>query len=66
MASDEKAHATLSDKRARRDVIGGKQYGFQAAYIGSRISIWLADPDFVQFIQPDQGIKNGEMAQVTR
>jgi hypothetical protein len=48
-------HTTLSNKQARGGVIGGKGYGFQAAYIVSRIPIWLADPDFVQFIQHDQG-----------
>jgi len=41
--------------QARGGVIGGKGYGFQAAYIVSRIPIWLADPDFVQFIQHNQG-----------
>jgi len=49
--SDEKPRAKLSDKQARGGVIGGKGYGFQAAYIVSRIPLWLADPDFVQFLQ---------------
>jgi hypothetical protein len=53
--SDEKSHARLNDRQARGGVIGGKGYGFQAAYIVSRIPIWLDDPDFVQFIQHDQG-----------
>ena len=46
--SDEKAHATLSDKRARGSAIGGKQYGFQAASIVSRIPVWLADPEIAK------------------
>jgi len=53
--SDEKPRATLSDKQARGGVIGGKGYGFQAAYIVSRIPIWLADPDFAQFLQEGAG-----------
>jgi WD40 repeat protein len=53
--SDEKPRATLSDKQARGGVIGGKGYGFQAAYIVSRIPLWLADPDFVQFLQEGAG-----------
>jgi WD40 repeat protein len=51
----EKPHATLSDRQARGGVIGGKGYGFQAAYIVSRIPHWLADPDFVQFLQEGAG-----------
>jgi len=47
--------ATLSDRQARGGVIGGKGYGFQAAYIVSRIPLWLADPDFVQFLQEGAG-----------
>ena len=53
--SDEKPRATLSAKQARGGVIGGKGYGFQAAYIVSRIPIWLADPDFAQFLQEGAG-----------
>ncbi|MCK4449827.1 MAG: hypothetical protein KAX26_04465, partial [Anaerolineae bacterium] len=47
--------ATLSDRQARGGVIGGRGYGFQAAYIVSRIPLWLADPDFVQFLQEGAG-----------
>jgi hypothetical protein len=47
--------ATLSDKQARGGVIGGKGYGFQAAYIVSRIPLWLGDPDFAQFLQEGAG-----------
>ena len=53
--SDEKPRATLSDKQARGGVIGGKGYGFQAAYIVSRIPLWLSDPDFAQFLQESAG-----------
>jgi len=53
--SDEKPRATLSDKQARGGVIGGKGYGFQAAYIVSRIPLWLSDPDFAQFLQEGAG-----------
>ena len=53
--SDEKPRATLSDKQARGGVIGGKGYGFQAAYIVSGIPLWLAGPDFVQFLQEGAG-----------
>ena len=53
--SDEKRYATLSDKQARGGVIGGKGYGFQAAYIVSRIPLWLDDPDFAQFLQEGAG-----------
>jgi len=52
---DRKPHATLSDRRARGGVIGGKGYGFQAAYIISRIPLWLADNNFVQFLQEGAG-----------
>ena len=52
---DEKPRATLSDRQARGGVIGGKGYGFQAAYIVSRIPIWLNDPDFAQFFQEGAG-----------
>jgi len=48
---DEGTRATLSDRKSRGGVIGGKGYGFQAAYIASRIPVWLADADFVQFLQ---------------
>jgi tetratricopeptide (TPR) repeat protein len=50
-----KPRATLSDKQARGGVIGGKGYGFQAAYIISRIPLWLADDDFAQFLQEGAG-----------
>ena len=53
--SDDKPRATLSDKQARGGVIGGKGYGFQAAYIVSRIPLWLDDPDFAQFLQEGAG-----------
>lgn len=53
--SDEKPRATLSDKQARGGVIGGKGYGFQAAYLASRIPLWLDDPDFAQFLQEGAG-----------
>jgi len=53
--SDEKPRATLSDRQARGGVIGGKGYGFQATYIVSRIPLWLADPDFAQFLQEGAG-----------
>jgi len=53
--SNEKPRATLSDKQARGGVIGGKGYGFQAAYIVSRIPLWLANPDFAQFLQEGAG-----------
>jgi WD40 repeat protein len=53
--SDEKPRATLIDKQARGGVIGGKGYGFQAAYIVSCIPLWLADPDFAQFLQEGAG-----------
>ena len=52
---DEKPRATLSDKQARGGVIGGKGYGFQAAYIVSRIPHWLGDSDFAQFLQEGAG-----------
>jgi Tol biopolymer transport system component/energy-coupling factor transporter ATP-binding protein EcfA2 len=52
---DGKPRATLGDRQARGGVIGGKGYGFQAAYIVSRIPLWLADPDFVQFLQEGAG-----------
>jgi len=52
---DGNPHATLSDKRGRGGVRGGKGYDFQAAYIVSRIPLWLADPDFVQFLQEGAG-----------
>jgi tetratricopeptide (TPR) repeat protein len=47
--------ATLGDKQARGGVIGGKGYGFQAAYIVSHIPLWLADPDFAMFLQEGAG-----------
>jgi len=53
--SDEKPRATLSNRQARGGVIGGKGYSFQAAYIVSRIPLWLADPDFAQFLQEGAG-----------
>ena len=53
--SGDNHRATLSDKQARGGVIGGKGYGFQAAYIVSRIPLWLADPDFAQFLQEGAG-----------
>ena len=53
--SDEEPRATLSDRQARGGVIRGKGYGFQAAYIVSRIPLWLADPDFAQFLQEGAG-----------
>lgn len=53
--ADKKPRATLSDQQARGGVIGGKGYRFQAAYIASRIPVWLADPDFAQFIQEGAG-----------
>jgi hypothetical protein len=54
MASEE-PRATLSHKQARGGVIGGKGYGFQAAYIVSRIPLWLGDSDFAQFLQEGAG-----------
>jgi hypothetical protein len=53
--TEEKPRATFSDRQARGGVIGGKGYGFQAAYIVSRIPLWLADPDFAAFIQEGAG-----------
>jgi WD40 repeat protein len=52
---DDRPRATLSDRQARGGVIGGKGYGFQAAYIVSRIPRWLADPDFTMFLQEGAG-----------
>jgi hypothetical protein len=52
---DERSRATLSNKQTRGGVIGGKGYGFQAAYIVSRVPLWLADSDFVQFLQEGAG-----------
>jgi hypothetical protein len=52
---DETPRSTLSDPQARGGVIGGKGYGFQAAYIVSRIPLWLADPDFAGFLQEGAG-----------
>jgi tetratricopeptide (TPR) repeat protein len=46
---------SLSDKQARGGLIGAKGYGFQAAYIVSQIPVWLADPDFSQFLQEGAG-----------
>ena len=53
--TEEEPRATFSDPQARGGVIGGKGYGFQAAYIVSRIPLWLGDPDFAAFIQEGAG-----------
>jgi len=52
---NEKPRVTLTDKRGRGGVAGGRGYIFQAAYIASHIPSWLADPDFVQFVQESAG-----------
>jgi tetratricopeptide (TPR) repeat protein len=52
---DQKPCMALDGKEERGGVIGQKGYGFQAAYIVSRIPIWLEDPDFIQFLQEGAG-----------
>jgi hypothetical protein len=53
--SGEATRTTLGARQARGGIIAGKGYSFQAAYIVSRIPLWLADPDFAQFLQEGAG-----------
>jgi len=52
---DDKSRTTLTDEQALGGILGGEGYAFQAAYIVSRIPVWLADPDFVQFLPEGAG-----------